>query len=183
MSPLSSHDAYPPKADLRKEVFQPLPVIPPGTVDAASLSDEEATKIAVAALGAFNAAVETNDAVKLVGCFHSGHTFWRDMVALTAHLRTFKGRDQIAAAFLETKNQRKISGQFKIEGSAHLVSATPTLVSGEIFLQGYGGKTPSRIKIGGSNVSLRAYVDVCSNSSTLTSPFGQARPLQHARAD
>lgn len=44
---------------------------------------------AQAVLYAMNAALASNDAEKLADCFYPEQALWRDIVALTSHLRTF----------------------------------------------------------------------------------------------
>ncbi len=126
-------EEYPRKADLRTEVYQPLPFIAPGTIDPSTMSGEEATKQALAVLAALNAALDTGNADTLAACFFAEQAFWRDMLALTYHLRTFATADVVARAFLETKMLRGLSGAIEIEGAATFVPATPVLVSDTLF--------------------------------------------------
>ncbi|ORY70999.1 uncharacterized protein BCR38DRAFT_2169 [Pseudomassariella vexata] len=127
MDTASSHDEYPPKANLRQKLKQhPLPVIDPGTVDPASMEGDEATKQVSAVLNELNAALEASDAERLASCFFDVQSYWRDQLALTYHLRTFSTPDVIAAALLETKKLR-FAGEFKVEGGAQFVPATPVL--------------------------------------------------------
>ncbi|KAI0110662.1 FAD/NAD(P)-binding domain-containing protein [Hypoxylon sp. NC0597] len=123
----SLHEEYPRKADLRKELCRPLPVIAPETVNLAITSCEETDKQALAVLDVFNAAVESGDDKKLEMCFFAGQAFWRDMLALTYHLRTFSTPGVIAAAFLKTKMLRGLKGGLTLDGPARFISATPTL--------------------------------------------------------
>lgn len=107
---------------------QPLPVIAPGTVDADLMSGDEATKQAQAVVDALNAAVAADDAKALEGLFFSGSkVYWKDSLALTAHLRTFTDADVISSALLETAKLRAVS-EFKVEGVAKFLPATPVLV-------------------------------------------------------
>ncbi|KAI1779526.1 FAD/NAD(P)-binding domain-containing protein [Hypoxylon cercidicola] len=123
----SLYDDYPAKVDLRKELCQPLPHITPDTVDPAITSSEEASKQARTILSTFNDALNTNDAKKLETCFFAGQAFWRDMLALTSHLRTFTTPNIVSTAFLETKSLRGVVGDVALDGAATFISATPVL--------------------------------------------------------
>ncbi|KAI0176008.1 monooxygenase [Hypoxylon sp. FL1284] len=120
-------DEYPKKSDLRKELCQPLPVVTPGTVDAAAMSEEETSKQARLVLSALNDALSTNDSQKLASCFFADQSYWRDMLALTYHLRTFKSPSAISAALLETKSLRGLDGDISIQGTPAFIPATPAL--------------------------------------------------------
>lgn len=124
------HEEYPPRADLLKMMAQqPLPVIAPGTVDAASLADDEPTKQALAVLEAFNAALAADDDEALESCFFADQSYWRDQLALTYHLRTFTTPSVIAASLLETKTLRGLTKGLEIDGEARFIPASPCLVS------------------------------------------------------
>ncbi|KAF9641523.1 putative flavin-containing monooxygenase protein [Lasiodiplodia theobromae] len=142
-----SYDELPAAADLRHMFAQqPLPVIAPGTVDADLMSGDEATKQAQAVVDALNAAVAADDAKALEGLFFSGSkVYWKDSLALTAHLRTFTDADVISSALLETAKLRAVS-EFKVEGVAKFLPATPVLQfidSGLSFKTGSPGATCS----------------------------------------
>jgi len=120
----SLHDEYPPAADLREMMAQqPLPVIPPGTVHHAFMPDDGPTKQALVVLKKFNAAVVKSDAKELRDCFFPDQAYWKDVLALTYHLRTFTTVEAIVPAFLETKDLRGIDGDIKLV-EAHLVPAS-----------------------------------------------------------
>lgn len=75
---------YPRAVELRKlQERQPLPFIPPGTVDPGCMDGDEPTKQALDTLSIFNAALATDDAEGLAGCFYSDQAYWRDQLALT----------------------------------------------------------------------------------------------------
>ncbi|XXG94166.1 hypothetical protein Hte_000418 [Hypoxylon texense] len=118
---------YPARVDLRKELCRPLPEITSDTVNPAIMSNEEASKQARVVLSSFNEALHTNDAKKLESCFFAGQAFWRDMLALTSHLRTFTTPGVISAAFLETKSLRGGVRDLTLEGDAMFITVTPTL--------------------------------------------------------
>lgn len=106
----------------------PLPVIPPGTVDPASMAGDEPTKQALAVLKTFNAALAADHADALESCFFAEQAYWKDHLALTYHMRTFYSPGIIASALLETKKLRDIAGEIKLEGAANFIPATPVLV-------------------------------------------------------
>lgn len=109
-------------------VQNPVPIIDSRTVDPASLAGEGTTKQALAVLSKLNASLAANDAKALETCFFPSQAYWKDVLALTYHLRTFTTPDVIAAALLETKKLRGITGDIKLE-AARFIPATPTLVS------------------------------------------------------
>ncbi|KAI1764529.1 FAD/NAD(P)-binding domain-containing protein [Hypoxylon sp. FL1150] len=123
----SSYDEYPAKADLRKDLCQPLPLIATGTVDSTAISSEEASKQARIVLSAINDAWSTNNAKRLAECFFVGQAFWRDMLALTSHLRTFTTAGVISTALLETKALRGVVGDMRLDGTATFVTVSPVL--------------------------------------------------------
>lgn len=107
----------------------PLPTLVPGLVDSESLAGDAATKQANIVLSRFNAALANNDAVSLEACFYADQAFWKDQLALTYHLRTFKTPGVIAASLLETEKPRSISKGIAVDGVALFLPATPVLVS------------------------------------------------------
>lgn len=128
-SPLHHDQETPPAADLRKMMSQhPLPVIPPGTVDPASMGGEEPTKQALTVLKTLNAALAADDVKLLESCFFAEQAYWKDQLALTYHMRTFAGRDVIAASLLETKKLRKVTGELELKGTANFIPVSPVLV-------------------------------------------------------
>ncbi|KAI1774513.1 hypothetical protein F4818DRAFT_418120 [Hypoxylon cercidicola] len=119
---------WPPKADLRKDVYRPLPKIAPGTVDPSTLTGDIPTTQAKAVVYAFNKALLSNDVEKLASCFYTEQAFWRDIVALTSHLRTFSMSNTIAAALLHTKDLRGVSGNVNLVGKAHFAVISPVMM-------------------------------------------------------
>lgn len=91
---------YPPKADLRKNIYRPLPKIASGTIDPTTMTSDVSTAHAKAALDALNAALASGDAEKVSDSFYPEQAFLRDIVALTSHLRTFIQPSVAAAALL-----------------------------------------------------------------------------------
>ena len=107
---------------------QPVPLLAPGTVDPASMGGEEPTKVAVAVLKTFNAALAADDAEALEKCFFAEQAYWKDSLALTYHMRTFAGPGVVAASLLKTKTLRDVADGFKIVGKARFMPATPVIV-------------------------------------------------------
>lgn len=90
---------------------QPLPTLPPGLIDPASMAGDGATKQANDVLIRFNAALAADDAATLESCFYSSQAYWKDQLALTYHLRTFETPNVVAASLLETKiSERNYEG-------------------------------------------------------------------------
>lgn len=107
---------YPPKADLRRDVYRPLPKIPPGTVNPANVAGDVPLARAQAVVNALNAALSSNNADDLADCFYPDQAFWRDIVALTSHLRTLIQPKAIAGALLQLNSLRVIEGAIEISG-------------------------------------------------------------------
>lgn len=80
-------------------------------------------------MDAFNAVLTNNDAAALQACFFPAQSYWKDSLALTYHLRTFRGPEVIAKNLLATKEARQCNPVWKLEGAV-FVPATPALVSG-----------------------------------------------------
>jgi hypothetical protein len=119
---------YPRKADLRNDIYRPLPKIERGIIDPALITGDEPTVLARTALDAFNEALASNDADKLADCFYAEQAFWRDIVALTSHLRTIALARLIAPVFLDLVALRGIAGKIKLAGDAHLTVLNRVLV-------------------------------------------------------
>jgi len=107
----------------------PLPALTPGLFDPESMTGDAVTKQANIVLSRFNAALADNDALALENCFYADQAFWKDQLALTYHLRTFKSPGMIAASLLETEKLRSISKGIAVDGAALLLPVTPDLVS------------------------------------------------------
>ncbi|CDM36621.1 hypothetical protein DTO006G1_1649 [Penicillium roqueforti] len=123
-----SRDEFPPRIDLLKLMAQnPLPLLAPGMVDPVSMADYEPTKQTQLVLDNLNTALARNDAGALEDCFWKDQAYWRDQLALTYHLRTFKSPGIIAASLLETNKLRAIKGDITVDGGAIFIQATPVL--------------------------------------------------------
>ncbi|KAL1840235.1 hypothetical protein VTJ49DRAFT_666 [Mycothermus thermophilus] len=124
----SAPTEHPPAADLRAELAKnPLPIIPPGTVDADALTGEVRTKIAKDVLTGFNAALAAADSTSLARCFYPAQAYWKDALALTWHLRTFSGAAAVAAALLRMYALRGIEGGVRLEGEPYWIPISPVL--------------------------------------------------------
>lgn len=106
----------------------PLPTVPAGTVSPESMAGSEATVQAKAVLDSLNAAIAAKDPGAVAACFYSSQAWWKDSLALTYQLRTFKTPDVVAQALLETVDLRGC-GKFSVQGEAVFIPATPFLVS------------------------------------------------------
>ncbi|KAL3433677.1 hypothetical protein BDV09DRAFT_186420 [Aspergillus tetrazonus] len=80
----------------------PLPVLTPSPIDPGSIDGEKATSYARGVLDRLNAPLAANDAEALESCFYADQAYWKDQLALTWLLRTFRCPGTIAASFLET---------------------------------------------------------------------------------
>ncbi|KAL9619563.1 MAG: hypothetical protein Q9160_005839 [Pyrenula sp. 1 TL-2023] len=127
-------EEYPRKADLRKDVSKPLPKIAPWTIDPASMDGDVSNTQAKTALDAFNAALASNDAEALANCFYTEQAYWRDIVALTGHLRTLAMPRVVATAMLQMAALRKIVGKLEVAGDAHFTVMSPVMCMGKMIL-------------------------------------------------
>jgi hypothetical protein len=66
----------PPRADLRKELYRPFPVIE--GAPSFALQPEDAMKAAQTAVAALAAALESGDASQVAACFFKGQSYWKD---------------------------------------------------------------------------------------------------------
>ncbi|CZR63123.1 related to flavoprotein involved in K+ transport [Phialocephala subalpina] len=114
---------FPPKADLLTEIYQPLPKLT-ATVDWDAL---DASTTAEQVVRGFSTALEGADKNALADHFLADQSYWRDTLAITSHLRTFKGRDVIELVLTEQNRQRRIHGIAITPGSAQIVAASESL--------------------------------------------------------
>ncbi|KAK3897232.1 putative indole-3-pyruvate monooxygenase YUCCA4 [Staphylotrichum tortipilum] len=105
----------------------PLPVVPKDLINFDPGNSEEATARAQAVLDKLNTALAANDVKALEQCFHKPQAYWKDLLALTWHLRTFTGASTIAASLLELKTLRGLEGLVMMDGEARFSPPTPTL--------------------------------------------------------
>ncbi|CAI7637129.1 unnamed protein product [Penicillium discolor] len=124
----TSHNEFPPRVDLLKLMAQdPLPLLAPGMIEPGSMTGDEPTKQAQVVLDNLNSALARNGAEALKDCFWKGQAYWKDQLALTYHLRTFKTPGTIAASLLDTNKLRAIKGDITVDGGAIFFPATPVL--------------------------------------------------------
>jgi hypothetical protein len=116
---------FPPRADLLTEIYHPLPKLTV-YVDWEALDSHVTAEQAVKT---FATALETTNTNSLTETFLTYQSFWRDTVALTSHLRTFKNRQVIVAVLTELNNRRRINEITPIPGTAQVVVVSETLVS------------------------------------------------------
>lgn len=116
---------FPPKADLLTEIYQPLPKLT-ASVDWNVL---DASTTAEQVVRGFSTALEGADTKAFADHFLAHQSYWRDTLAITSHLRTFKDRDVIALVLTEQNRQRHIHGITITPGSTQIVVASGTLVS------------------------------------------------------
>ncbi|KAK4125615.1 FAD/NAD(P)-binding domain-containing protein [Parathielavia appendiculata] len=120
---------YPPAVDLRAMMrAHPLPVISEEMIDETVMTGDEPTKQALVVLGSLNAALVNADVEALRRCFFPGQAYWKDSLALTWHLRTFKTPGGIAASLMQTTKLRgMLEDIIRLDGEAQFVPATPVL--------------------------------------------------------
>ena len=124
--PASANVEFPPKADLRN-VSKPLPSIPLGTIDPNLMNATATAASAKMVVDAFNAAISSGKVEKLADCFYA-QAYWRDIVALTSHLRTLDDSQAIATALAELIDLRGLAGGFEMTGEPHFAVMSPFMV-------------------------------------------------------
>ncbi|KAJ4397789.1 hypothetical protein N0V93_002026 [Gnomoniopsis smithogilvyi] len=118
---------YPPRVELR-DIQAQFPLPQPGSVDPALLSNDGPNQVAISTLAALEAALAAGDAKAVAESFFPTQAFWRDLLALTSHIRTFAGHASVVATSLvETTKLRGIKSGFKLSGTAQFIPATPAL--------------------------------------------------------
>ncbi|EFQ31574.1 hypothetical protein CGRA01v4_01474 [Colletotrichum graminicola] len=113
---------YPPKVDIKTQIYEQ----PPVTANALSSWDDlDVDEIAHSVVTELSAALQQKRHRDVENVFATSSAHWKDTLALTAHLRTFKGRQTIASALLELHDQRKV-GHLQFH-SGQVVTATEDL--------------------------------------------------------
>ncbi|KAF3764155.1 hypothetical protein M406DRAFT_71282 [Cryphonectria parasitica EP155] len=119
-------EEYPPQASLSKEVYRPFPTLPtnfpidPASIDAAALVQTGLTSL--------HDALQANDLAAVKSCFLGSQAYWRDLVALTWHIRTFNDGPAIAPALLQLQRERAWTGELNLDvASVKHVVVTPAL--------------------------------------------------------
>lgn len=158
---------FPPTADLCTEIFRPLPVVSDLPVEA---SKDWLAGVCGQVLSALHKSLETSSAKGLADVFVDDGAYWRDSLAFTYHLRTFSGRDAIAAALAELNPQRKSRDFEVVAGSAAVVAGGPSLVSAK--------------SVRSSPLSCRVRRRVCVEDCALLTAFrGGSRAVSHSVQD
>lgn len=117
---------FPPQVDPRKDIYKPLPL----TADVVDWKAIDATGISTRMLDDL-AEVFSHDkpgSADLGGLFRKKGSFWRDTLALTAHIRTFSGQGKIARTLQQLGNERRVNGFILTKRTSLVVSATPETV-------------------------------------------------------
>ncbi|KAK1948931.1 FAD/NAD(P)-binding domain-containing protein [Colletotrichum sublineola] len=96
---------YPPKVDIKTQIYEPLPTT---ATALSSWDDLDVNEIARSVVADLSAALQKRSHHDVESLFATPSAHWRDTLALTAHLRTFKGRQSIASALLELHEQRNV---------------------------------------------------------------------------
>ncbi|KAI9010547.1 hypothetical protein DFJ74DRAFT_684858 [Hyaloraphidium curvatum] len=136
--PVAAADAeYPPRADLRKDIYKPFPAVE--DAPAGLVSGEEAMRIASELLATVDAAIAAGEEAKLASCFLKEQSFWKDNVALTAHFRTFY-QEAAPRNLLKMAGERGAKGFQPIPGTVRCVPAMPTLT----WIDGFCGFATSK---------------------------------------
>lgn len=122
------------------------------------MSGDVPNRVAVQALAALDAALTAQDATAVAKCFFPLQAFWRDVLALTCHIRTFAGAaDDVAASLVETTKLRGFNAGLKLSGTAQFIPATPALVS--IYLFGVGGTLSRRSSQLTRSLRIQQFID------------------------
>ncbi|KAH8887797.1 FAD/NAD(P)-binding domain-containing protein [Thozetella sp. PMI_491] len=100
---------YPPRADLRRDVYKPIPNIPPDAIGAGGVDSATASNHALATVKHLSEALKGAAAENFSDAFFAEQAFWRDLLALTYHFRTFSNGAGIAAPFLELAKLRGVT--------------------------------------------------------------------------
>lgn len=116
---------YPPAVSLAKDVYRPFPTLP---TNLAPSSDLNAPALITTALQSLTDALTSKDISQIKSCFHPTQAYWRDLLALTWHLRTFNDAPSIAPALLHLTQQRAWRGSFTVNPqSIKEVTVSPAL--------------------------------------------------------
>ncbi|KUJ18522.1 FAD/NAD(P)-binding domain-containing protein [Mollisia scopiformis] len=119
---------FPPKVDILSEIYQPLPEV----IDNVDWGGLDASKSTQQVIRDLSSALEQGS-TPLANLFLSHGSYWKDTLAITSHLRTFKEREVIALALREQNQHRRIYEITITPGSAQVVVASETLKWLECF--------------------------------------------------
>ena len=116
---------FPPRADLLTEIYTPLPQVT-ASINWEAIDVDATCKQALESL---STALEQVDEDALNNIFLSHGSYWRDTIALTSHLRTFKDCNRIVPALAELSSRRRISSISIVPASGIIATASISLVS------------------------------------------------------
>ncbi|KAH8646369.1 hypothetical protein BGZ60DRAFT_465011 [Tricladium varicosporioides] len=120
---------FPPRANLLKDIYQPLPKVSV-TID---LDTFDTASAAERVVRDFAAALEKGDKNDIADLFVTDQSYWRDTIAITAHLRTFKSSHVITSVLTELNERRHINQIAIVPGTAQIITASETLKWLECF--------------------------------------------------
>lgn len=123
-------EEWPPRASLHKDVYRPFPRLPPNLPPASETDAPALLRDALANLaGALGGGGAGGDAARVAACFLRGQAYWRDLLALTWHIRTLRDAPAIAPALLELAGRRgcAAAGFVLDEDSVHDAEVSPAL--------------------------------------------------------
>ncbi|KAF6829908.1 flavin-containing monooxygenase [Colletotrichum musicola] len=117
---------YPPKADIPTQIYEPLPE----DLSSCSWESVPAAEVASRIVSQVSEALREGRQQAVAGLFTSKATdgrasHWKDTLALTAHLRSFKGNRTIAAALVDLCRARGVEAL--AFDAAQVITATETL--------------------------------------------------------
>ncbi|KAM0272571.1 hypothetical protein ACHAQH_008657 [Verticillium albo-atrum] len=116
---------YPPRVDLRRDVYQKLPK----TSALINWDALDPLAIALPVIENLASALCDPDAQRhnAANLFRAQQCYWRDTLALTAHLRTFSGSIAIVTTLIELSQARRIESLDVMPDSAQVVSTVADL--------------------------------------------------------
>ncbi|PSR84239.1 hypothetical protein BD289DRAFT_368848, partial [Coniella lustricola] len=103
----------------------PLPTLPDGLSDPAAI---DAAAIVQDALNTLSAGLQANDVAQIASSFLTSQAYWRDLLALTWHLRTFNDASTIVPSLLQLQRERGWSGAVTLDHpTAQHITVSPHL--------------------------------------------------------
>ncbi|CRK23763.1 hypothetical protein BN1708_013796 [Verticillium longisporum] len=116
---------HPPRFDLRRDIYQKLPKTD-NIIDWKTINPLEAALPVIESLSSFVCGVDIKQ-LDIVDLFWARQCYWRDTLALTAHLRTFSGPKEITATLSYLSRAREIGSLVVLPESAQVVSTVANL--------------------------------------------------------
>lgn len=119
------YEEYPPRANLTKDVYRPFPELPDKLPPPEELN---APALVAKSLRSLTDALGAEDVKKVKSCFLTSQAYWRDLLSLTYHFRTFNDAGVITPAMMMLTRKRGLLGGFElIPGSVQDVVVSPAL--------------------------------------------------------